>query len=96
MPACTWPLAWAGGLRSGVALGQMLDVSKNGFSYSYAQGEVGYAVGRVLLSARASIMPYNTAIPDVESIARRDASRASVERNEYQISELSLGVGVRL
>ena len=56
----------------------------------------GYAVGQVLLSARAFIMPYNTAIPDVESIARRDASRASVERNEYQISELSLGVGVRL
>ena len=96
MPACTWPLAWAGGLRSGVALGQMLNVSKNGFSYSYVQGELAYAVGRVLLSARASFMPYNTTIPDVESIARRDASRASVERNEYRISEMSFGIGVRL
>ena len=89
-------LGRAGELRPGLALGQMLSVSKSGFSYSYAQGELGYAVGRVLLSARASIMPYNTTIPDVESIARRDAGRASVERNEYRISELSLGIGVRL
>lgn len=89
-------LGRAGELRPGVSLGQMLNVSKNGFSYSYAQGELAYAVGRVLLSARASIMPYNTTIPDVESIARRDASRASVERNEYRISELQLGIGVRL
>ena len=83
-------------MRSGVALGQMLNVSKNGFSYSHVQGELAYAVGRVLLSARASFMPYNTTIPDVESIARRDASRASVERNEYRISEMSFGIGVRL
>lgn len=53
-------------------------------------------MGQVLLSARASFMPYNTTIPDVESIARRDASRASVERNEYRISEMSFGIGVRL
>ena len=89
-------LGRAGELRPGVALGQMLNVSKNGFSYSYAQGELAYAVGRVLLSARASIMPYNTTIPDVENIARRDANRASVERNEYRISDINLGIGVRL
>ena len=89
-------LGRAGELRPGVSLGQMLSVSKNGFSYSYAQGELAYAVGRVLLSARASIMPYNTIIPDVENIARRDESRATVERNEYRISELSVGIGVRL
>ena len=83
-------------MRSGVALGQMLNVSKNGFSYSYAQGEGGYAVGQVLLSPRASIMPYNTAIPDVESIARRDASRALVGRKHHFIMELSLEIGVWL
>ena len=96
MPACTRPLAWAGGLRSGVALGQMLNVSKNGFSYSYVQGELAYAVGRVLLSARASIMPYNTAIPDVESIARRDADRVFSERKHHFIRGLILGIGVWL
>ena len=74
----------------------MLNVSKNGFSYSYVQGELAYAVGRVLLSARASIMPYNTAIPDVESIARRDAGRALVGRKHHFIMELSLEIGVWL
>ena len=91
MPACTWPLAWAGGLRSGVALGQMLNVSKNGFSYSHVQGELAYAVGRVLLSARASIMPYNTAIPYVESIARRDAGRVSAGCKHHFIKGVNLG-----
>ncbi|MET4074341.1 hypothetical protein [Hymenobacter sp. UYCo722] len=50
----------------------------------------------MLLSARASIMPYNTTIPDVETIARRNDSSPSVVRNEYRISELQLGIGVRL
>ncbi|MDQ2795245.1 MAG: hypothetical protein M3Y12_14735 [Bacteroidota bacterium] len=89
-------LGRAGELRPGVSLGQMLNVSKNGFSYSYAQGELAYAIGRVLLSARASVMPYNTTIPDVENIARRNDSSASVVRNEYRISELQVGIGVRL
>ena len=69
----------------------MLNVSKNGLSYSYAQGEVGYAVGQVLLSARASIMPYNTAIPYVESIARRDAGRGSAGCKHHFIKGLILG-----
>ena len=56
----------------------------------------GYAVGQVLLSARAFIMPYNTAIPDVESIARRDADRVFSERKHHFIRGLILGIGVWL
>jgi hypothetical protein len=52
-------------------------------------------VGPVLLSARASFMPYNTTIPDIDAIARRD-DRTVVEREEYRISEFRLGIGVKL
>ena len=88
-------LGSAGELRPGVSLGQMVNVSKNGFSYSYVQPELCYANGRLLLSARASFMPYNTAIPDLDAIARRD-DRPVVERQEFRISEFQLGVGVKL
>ena len=73
----------------------MVSVSKNGYSYSYVQPELCYTRGPLLVSARASFMPYNTALPDVEAIARRDG-RTVVERNEYRVSELALAIGVRL
>lgn len=88
-------LGTAGELRPGVSLGQMLNVSNNGFSYSYVQPELCYAAGRLLLSARASFMPYNTTIPDIDAIARRD-DRAVVERQEFRITEFQLGLGVKL
>jgi hypothetical protein len=88
-------LGRAGQLLPGVSLGQLVSVSKNGFSYSIVQPELCYAVGPVLLSARASFMPYNTTIPDIDDIARRDG-RAVVEREEYRISEFRIGIGVKL
>ena len=72
----------------------MLNVSRNGFGYSYVQPELCYAAGR-LLSARASFMPYNTTIPNVDAIAQRE-DRAMVERREYRTSELKLGLDVKL
>lgn len=88
-------LGRAGRLLPGVSLGELVSVSKNGFSYSIVQPELCYAVGPVLLSARASFMPYNTTIPDIDAIARRD-SRPVVEREEYRVSEFRLGIGMKL
>ena len=88
-------LGASGQLLPGVSLGQMVSVSKNGYSYSFVQPELCYIHGNLLVSARASFMPYNTALPDVEAIARRD-DRPVVERNEYRVSELALAIGLRL
>ena len=88
-------LGSAGQLLPGVSLGQMINVSKNGYSYSFVQPELCYTHGNVLVSARASFMPYNTTLPDIEEITRRDG-RPVVERNEYRVSEFSLSLGVRL
>ncbi|MGY3089807.1 hypothetical protein ACVWYF_002855 [Hymenobacter sp. UYAg731] len=88
-------LGAAGQLLPGVSIGQMVSVSKNGYSYSFVQPELCYTHGILLVSARASFMPYNTVLPDVEAITRRD-ERPVVERNEYRVSELTLGIGIRL
>ncbi len=47
------------------------------------------------MSVRASFAPYNTTLPDIEAISRRD-DRAVVERVEYRVSEVAVGIGVRL
>lgn len=88
-------LGKAGQLRPGVSLGQLVNVSRNGFGYTFFQPELSYAYHQVVLAARASFMPYNTTIPDVDDIARRD-ERVVVERNEYRISELQLSIGIKL
>ena len=88
-------LGAAGELRTSVSLGQMLNVSRNGFGYSYVQPELCYAAGRRLLSARASFMPYNTTIPNANAIARREDC-VVVERRGYRTSEFQPGLGVKL
>lgn len=88
-------LGQAGQLLPGVSLGQMINVSKNGYGYSFVQPELCYTHGNLLVSVRASFMPYNTAIPDIEEITQRD-DRPVVESNEYRVSELALALGVKL
>jgi hypothetical protein len=88
-------LGTASHLLVGASLGQQVNVSRSGYSYSFVQPELSYMRGNVLVSARASFMPYNTTLPDVEEIARRD-ERPVVERNEYRVTEFSLSLGVRL
>ena len=46
-----------------------------------------------LLPENQYFLPHNT-ISDLDAIARRD-NRAVVERDEYRVSELQLGLGVR-
>jgi hypothetical protein len=82
-------------LLAGLSLGQQVNVSRNGYSYSFVQPELSFTRGNVLVAARAAFMPYNTTLPDVEEITRRD-DRPVVERNEYRVTELSLSLGVRL
>ena len=82
-------------LLAGLSLGQMINVSKNGYSYSFVQPELSYTHGNLLVSARASFMPYNTTLPDIEEITRRD-NRPVVERYEYRVAELALGIGIKL
>ena len=50
----------------------MINISRNGYSYSFVQPELCYTHGNLLVSARASFMPYNTTLPDIEEITRRD------------------------
>ncbi|MFC6225481.1 hypothetical protein ACFP2F_19700 [Hymenobacter artigasi] len=88
-------LGTAGQLLPGISIGQMVNVSKNGYSYSYVQPELCYLHGNLLVSVRASFAPYNTTLPDVEAISRRD-DRAVVERTEYRVTDLAVGIGVRL
>lgn len=82
-------------LLAGVSLGQMINVSKNGYSYSFVQPELCYTHGNLLVLARASFMPYNTTLPDIEEITRRDG-RTVIQRNEYRVAELALGIGIKL
>ncbi|MDO7846570.1 hypothetical protein Q5H92_09400 [Hymenobacter sp. M29] len=82
-------------LLAGLSLGQQVNMSRQGYSYSFVQPELSFTHGNVLVSARASFMPYNTTLPDIEEISRRD-DRPVVERNEYRVSEFSLSLGVKL
>ena len=73
----------------------MINISRNGYSYSFVQPELCYTHGNLLVSARASFMPYNTTLSHIEEITRRDG-RAVVERYEYRVAELALGIGIKL
>ena len=59
------------------------------------QPELCYTHGNLLVSARASFMPYNTTLPDIEEITRRDG-RAMVEHNEYRVAGLALNIRIKL
>ena len=48
-----------------------------------------------LLPESQYFLPYTTTISALAAIARRDI-RAVVERDEYRVSELQLGLGMRL
>ncbi len=82
-------------LLPGLGLGQQLNISRNGFGYSFGQASLSFAHGPLLVSFSSTFTPYNLTIPDVDDIARRD-ERPTVERNEYRITELRLGVGVKI
>ena len=59
------------------------------------QPELCYTHGNLLVSARASFMPHNTTLPDIEEITRRDG-RAMVEHNEYRVAGLALNISIKL
>ncbi|QNE40600.1 hypothetical protein F1C16_14020 [Hymenobacter sp. NBH84] len=81
-------------LMPGVAVGQMVNLSHNGYSYTFIQPGLYFTNDWLLLSATVSDTPYNVLIPG--------ASRFEGELNgpytydaEYRIREFQLSVGAK-
>ncbi|UOR05450.1 hypothetical protein MUN82_21305 [Hymenobacter aerilatus] len=81
-------------LMPGVAVGQMVNLSQDGYSYTFIQPGLYFTNNRLLLSATVSDTPYNVLIPG--------ASRFEGELNgpytydaEYRIREFQLSVGAK-
>ncbi|UYZ60839.1 hypothetical protein [Hymenobacter latericus] len=87
-------LGEAGQLMPGIAVGQMINLSRNGYSYTYLQPGVYYTSNRLLLSATVSDTPYNVLIPGA---SRFEGVLAGpyISETEYRIREIQVGIGAR-
>ncbi|UYZ63001.1 hypothetical protein [Hymenobacter weizhouensis] len=87
-------LGQSGQLMPGVAVGQMINLSRDGYSYTYLQPGIYFTTDRLLLSVTASDTPYNVLIPGASRFEGLLNGPYTYEA-EYRIRELQLGIGAR-
>ncbi|GGG30584.1 hypothetical protein [Hymenobacter glacieicola] len=88
-------LGESGHLMPGVSFGQMINLSKKGYSYSFIQPGLYYTTDRLLLSFTASDTPYNVLIPEASKFESTYRGRAISSESEFRVRELQLSVGAK-
>lgn len=84
----------SGRLLPGVAVGQMVNLSKDGYSYTFIQPGIYFTNDRLLLSATVSETPYNVIIPGASHMTGQLQGAYTYDA-EYRIREFQLGVGAK-
>lgn len=87
-------LGESGRLMPGVSVGQMVNLSKDGYSYTFIQPGLYYTTDRLLLGLTASDTPYNVLIPGASRF-QGDLNGAYTYEAEYRIRELQLSIGAK-
>jgi len=87
-------LGESGRLMPGVSVGQMVNLSKNGYSYTFIQPGVYFTTDRLLVGITASDTPYNVLIPGA-SYFEGDLDGFYTYEAEYRIREFQLSVGAK-
>ena len=87
-------LGEAGRLLPGVSVGQMVNLSKDGYSYTFIQPGLYFTNDRLLLSATVSDTPYNVLIPGASRFEGNLRGPYTYDA-EYRIREFQLSVGAK-
>ncbi|UOQ78391.1 hypothetical protein MUN84_07385 [Hymenobacter sp. 5516J-16] len=88
-------LGESGHLLPGVSFGQMINLSKNGYSYSFIQPGLYFTNDRLLLSFTASDTPYNVLVPEASKFESTYRGRAISSESEFRVRELQFSVGAK-
>lgn len=83
-----------GHLMPGVSVGQMVNLSKDGYSYTFIQPGLYFTNDRLLLSATVSDTPYNVLIPGASHFEGVLNGPYTYDA-EYRIREFQLGIGAK-
>ncbi|RSK51295.1 hypothetical protein [Hymenobacter rigui] len=87
-------LGQSGQLMPGVSVGQMVNLSKDGYSYTFIQPGLYFTTDRLLLGATVSTTPYNVLIPGASHF-EGDLNGPYTYDAEYNIREFQLSVGAK-
>lgn len=87
-------LGESGRLMPGVSIGQMVNLSRDGYSYTFIQPGLYYTTDRLLLGLTVSDTPYNVLIPGASRF-EGDLNGAYTYEAEYRIREFQLSVGAK-
>lgn len=88
-------LGESGRLLPGVSVGQMINLSKDGYSYTFIQPGIYFTNDRLLLSFTASDTPYNVLIPGASAFEGTYLNKSISSRTEFRIREFQLGIGAK-
>ncbi|RYU84274.1 hypothetical protein [Hymenobacter persicinus] len=84
-----------GHLLPGVALGQMINLSKNGYGYTFVQPGLYFTNDRLLFSLTAATTAYNVLIPEASTFASTYNAQQVTGNFEFRVREVQLGIGAR-
>ncbi|RSK35304.1 hypothetical protein [Hymenobacter metallilatus] len=84
-----------GHLMPGISVGQMINLSQKGYSYTFVQPGLYFTNNRLLLSLTASDTPYNVQIPEASRIVSTYRGNPVVSQSEFRVRELQLSVGTQ-
>lgn len=80
-------------LLPGVSVGQMVNLSRNGYSYTFVQPGLYFTNNRLLLSLTASTTPYKVRIPEVSTFSSTYNAQQVTADFEFTINEVQFGIG---
>lgn len=86
----------SGYLLPGVTVGQMINLSENGYSYTFLQPGLYYTSDRLLVSFTASDTPYNVLIPGASRFVSTYRGNTFTSESEFRIRELQVSIGAKL
>jgi hypothetical protein len=82
-------------LLPGVSVGQMVNLSKNGYSYTFLQPGLYFTTNRLLLSLTASTTPYKVRIPGVSTFSSTYNAEQVTADFEFTVYDVQLGIGAK-
>lgn len=85
----------SGHLMPGVSVGQMINLSQKGYSYTFIQPGIYFTNDRLLLSLTASDTPYNVLIPDASQFASTYRGNPISSESEFRVRELQFSIGAK-
>ena len=83
-------------LSLGLSAGQMVNLSKGGYSYSFIESNLLFSKNRYQLFVSSSFTPYNVIIPESVAFYGNMGAEHVSEKVAYRILDLTAGVAIKI